>query len=203
MTVNRICRAALLVVLLLAFRVQAHDGETHDARPTEATGAAAAIAPLQSLSQARLSASSETFELVGVLQGRTLTLWLDRFADNTPVLGARLRLDIAGQVIEARADGEVYRIELPRAIGPGSVPVVATIVTPDTSDLLTAELSMPPSGPQSAAPDTLPPSDAAAQTPSALLERLPASALMLGAAMALLTGLIGWLIGRGRSGAKS
>lgn len=210
MTLNRICQAALMggvAVVLLATGARAHEGENHDARPTEAARGAAASPPGQtaspSPSQARLSASSDTFELVGVLQGRTLTLWLDRYADNTPVLGARLRMDIAGQVIDARADGEVYRIELPSAIGPGSVPVVATIVTPDTSDLLTAELLVPKPGAQPPAPDGASALDAAVTSSRVLLDRMPVSALLLGAATAILTGVIGWLIGRRRSGAKS
>lgn len=209
MTMNRICQAALMgvmgvmAVLLLATGARAHEGENHDARPTEAMRGAAASAPSPSPSQARLSASSETFELVGVLQGRMLTLWLDRSADNTPVLGARVRMDMAGQVIEARADGEVYRIELPSAIGPGSVPVVATIVTPDTSDLLTADLLIPKPGSQPPAPDGASAPDAALTSSRVLLERMPVAALLLGAATAMLTGVIGWLIGRRRSGAKS
>jgi hypothetical protein len=206
MTMNRICQAALMgvvAVVLLATGARAHEGENHDARPPEAMRGAAASASVPLPSQARLSASSETFELVGVLQGRTLTLWLDRFADNTPVVGARLRMDIAGQVIEAAADGEVYRIELPTAIDPGSLPVVATIVTPDTSDLLTAELLVPKPGAQPPAPDGASAPDAAVTSSRVLLDRMPASALLLGAATAILTGVIGWLIGRRRSGAKS
>src|SRR5258707_13603207 len=40
----------------------------------------------------RFVAKSEDFELVGVAQGKTLTIYLDRFRDNSPVSGARLEV---------------------------------------------------------------------------------------------------------------
>ena len=36
-------------------------------------------------------------ELVGVLDARTVTLYLDRFADNAPVEGAQLELELGGE----------------------------------------------------------------------------------------------------------
>ena len=39
------------------------------------------------------AATSETFELVGVVNGKQLTLYLDRYADGSPVKNARLELE--------------------------------------------------------------------------------------------------------------
>ena len=75
--------AAALVAapcLLLSPPARADDGHDH-AGPAPATAGAATP---------RFTASSEAFELVGVLQGRRLTLYLDRVADNTPVKGATI-----------------------------------------------------------------------------------------------------------------
>ncbi len=49
----------------------------------------------------RFAAVSETFELVGVLDGKQVTLYLDRFADNAPVRGAKIELEIAGAKFSA------------------------------------------------------------------------------------------------------
>ncbi|MFO1250957.1 MAG: hypothetical protein U1E77_07415 [Inhella sp.] len=46
--------------------------------------------------QPRFVASSELFELVGVLDGKALTLYLDRADSNEPVTAATLELELAG-----------------------------------------------------------------------------------------------------------
>ena len=57
----------------------AGDGHDHGDAAPAATGTALP----------RFAAVSETFELVGVLDGKQVTLYLDRFADNAPVRGAQ------------------------------------------------------------------------------------------------------------------
>lgn len=92
----------------------------------------------------RFSAASDVFELVGVLNGKQLTLYLDRSADNSPVKGAKLELEIGGATIDAkaRADGE-FDATLPQRLQPGATPVTATVVAGAETDLLAGEFILP------------------------------------------------------------
>ncbi len=96
----------------------------------------------------RFAAESDLFELVGVLKGQRLTLYLDRFADNSPVAGARIELDIGGAQFTAEPQGEDgYDVLLPAAPKPGVLPVTATVTAGTDTDLLAGELDIP-EGPQ-------------------------------------------------------
>lgn len=123
--------APLLVLLLgqAPLPAQAHDG--HDTAP--------AAAPAQAAP--RFTLDSELFELVGVVHGHTLALYLDRADDNRPVPGAQLELELAGQrlAVTPVGDGE-YRAELAAPLTEGSLPVTATVVAGDDSDLLAGAL---------------------------------------------------------------
>ena len=99
----------------------------------------------------RFAASSESFELVGVLDGRQLTLYLDRAADNAPVIGAQIELEIGGAPHKATVQDEVYALTLPAAPQPGVLPVTATITAGAEMDLLAAELEIPEATPAGAA----------------------------------------------------
>jgi hypothetical protein len=92
----------------------------------------------------RFTAASDLFELVGVLNGRQLTLYLDRSADNSPVQGAKLELEIGGAGIDtrARADGEL-EATLPQPLKPGVTLVTATVVAGAQTDLLAGEFTIP------------------------------------------------------------
>jgi hypothetical protein len=89
--------ALSLAVLLLGTSMSATAGEGHD-HGDAAPAAAGTALP-------RFAAVSETFELVGVLDGKQVTLYLDRFADNAPVRGAKIELEIAGAKFNAQAHG--------------------------------------------------------------------------------------------------
>ena len=84
------------VLLFTGLRAQAGDGHDHGDAAPAATGTALP----------RFAAVSETFELVGVLDGKQVTLYLDRFADNAPVRGAQIELEIAGAKFKAEAHGD-------------------------------------------------------------------------------------------------
>ena len=97
--------------------------------------------------QPRFSAVSETFELVGVLSGKQITLYLDRFADNSPVRGAQIELEIGGakfkaQASEGRQGEDEYEVVLAEAPKPGVLPVTATISAGNETDLLAGELDI-------------------------------------------------------------
>lgn len=92
----------------------------------------------------RLAATSEEVELVGVLNGRQLTLYLDRSSDNSPINGAAIEIEIAGTsyTAEKQGDGE-YEILLKKPLKPGVIGVTAVIRAGALNDLLAAELDLP------------------------------------------------------------
>lgn len=91
----------------------------------------------------RFSAVSETFELVGVLSGKQIALYLDRFADNSPVRGAQIELEIgAAKFKAAKLGDDAYEVVLPEAPQPGVLPVTATVTAGNEADLLAGELDI-------------------------------------------------------------
>ncbi|RYZ00302.1 MAG: hypothetical protein EOO24_16520 [Comamonadaceae bacterium] len=112
----------------------AGDDHGHDhGAPTTSTGPASP----------RFAAVSETFELVGVLNGRQLTLYLDRFADNSPVKDAQLDLDIDGVKVKAAPHGEgEFQVMLAEAPKAGVLSITATVVAGEESDLLAGEIDI-------------------------------------------------------------
>jgi hypothetical protein len=113
--------------------VQAGEGHDHGEALAAAGGTAAP----------RFSAVSETFELVGILNGKQLTLYLDRFADGSPVKDAKLELDLGGTrvAVEPHEEGE-FEATLAQELKPGVIPVTATVVAGEETDLLAGELDI-------------------------------------------------------------
>lgn len=126
--------AALFVVAFLVAQ-PAWAGEGHD------HGDAAPAAAGQALP--RFTAESELFELVGVLSGKQITLYLDRYADNSPVRGAQIEVEIGGAKFKAAKQGEdAYEVVLAEAPKPGVLPVTATVTAGNDTDLLAGELDI-------------------------------------------------------------
>ena len=126
--------AALLAAALLV-PSSAWAGEGHD------HGDAAPASAGQALP--RFSAVSESFELVGVLSGKQITLYLDRFADNSPVRDAQIELEIGGAKFKAEKQGEdEYEVVLPEAPKAGVLPIIASVTAGKDSDLLAGELDI-------------------------------------------------------------
>jgi len=123
-----------LLALLWAMPAQAADehGHDHDA-PAASTGPALP----------RFSAVSDAFELVGVVSGKQLTVYLDRFADNAPVKDAKVDLEIGSEklALEQHAEGE-YAGTLAQELKPGVIAVTAAIVAGGESDILAGELDL-------------------------------------------------------------
>jgi hypothetical protein len=131
---SRAARTVLAAAIACALApAVAHEGHDHGDAP-------AAALPVPG--GPRFVAVSDRFELVGAIDGRRLTVWLDGAGDNAPVVGARIELDIDGRTIEPKADGDVYVATLDAPPSPGRVPVTATIVAGDASDLLAGELAV-------------------------------------------------------------
>lgn len=125
--------AALSSLLFGSTATWAHDGHDHgDAAPTPA-GAALP----------RFAAVSDDFELVGVLIGQHLTLYLDHAADNRPVTDGELTLELDGQYVQVnpRGVGE-FEVELAVPLPDGETSIMATVTAQGQSDLLTAVLDV-------------------------------------------------------------
>ena len=133
MNISTIRAAAFAAALLaLAGAAPADDGHDHGAAASP-TGPALP----------RFAAVSETFELVGVLNGKQLVLYLDRFADNSPVKDAQLALEIDGVKVTAVPHGEgEFEAVLAAEPKAGVLSVSATVAAGKESDLLAGELDI-------------------------------------------------------------
>ena len=111
----------------------AGEGHDHGDAPASTTGTALP----------RFTAVSETLELVGALDGRQLTLYLDRYADNSPVQGAQIELEIGGVKVPVQAhEHDVYEATLAEELKPGVTPVTATVISGVGTELLAGEFDL-------------------------------------------------------------
>jgi len=94
-------------------------------------------------SSPRFVAESEDLELVGIVNGKKITLYLDRFQSNTPVKDAVIEIDIASVKYKANqiSDGE-FEITLKDSLMPGVIAITATVQVGDLTDLLVGELDL-------------------------------------------------------------
>jgi hypothetical protein len=122
----------LLTPLLINGPALAGEGHNHGNAAPAVTGPALP----------RFVAVSETFELVGVLSGKQITLYLDRAADNAPVTGAQIELEIAGTKLNAEKHDDTYEVMLAAAPKPGVLPITATVTAGKEVDLLAGELDL-------------------------------------------------------------
>lgn len=121
-----------LLLLLQLPPAWAGPGHDHGDAPAAAPGVAAP----------RFAASSELFELVGVLEGKRITLYLDRAADNAPVTDAQIELEIAGTKLKVEKHEDVYEAVLPAEPKLGVLPITATVTAGNEVDLLAGELDL-------------------------------------------------------------
>ena len=139
----RAVAAALLVIALSPAPVLAHEGEDHAAPPPASPGN---VAP-------RLEAASEAFELVGIVNGDAMSLFLDRFETNEPVSEAAIDVTAGGETVRAEslADG-TFRVAAPWLAKTGPLDLTFAISAAAGSDLLIATLERPsPAEPTAAA----------------------------------------------------
>jgi membrane fusion protein, heavy metal efflux system len=120
----------------------AGDGHDHDAPSAGATSQASP----------RIVASSELFELVGVLNAKKLVLYLDEKVSNTPVKNATIIVEIAGKKLTAKSDDNGdYFVELEQIPPEGVLAVTASVSAKLSSgalenDLLAGELDVHAAG---------------------------------------------------------
>lgn len=133
---SRLSLAALALASLLLYapwsRAADDHGHDHGASP-EASGPALP----------RFAAVSEAYELVGVLDGKHLTLYLDRAADNSPVTDAQIELEIGGVKLKAAKHGsDEFEVVLAAEPKPGVLPITAAVTVGNDADLLAGELDI-------------------------------------------------------------
>jgi hypothetical protein len=125
-------RMALLLTLLSPLAM-AGPGHDHGEAAPQAQGTALP----------RFVAVSEDLEMVGIVDGKQLTIYLDRFRDNSPVNDAQIDIDIEGGKYKADKHGEgEYEVILKDTLKPGVVAITATIQAGELNDLLAAELDL-------------------------------------------------------------
>lgn len=130
--------AATLTAGILAGRLEAHEGHDHGAPPPVS---AAAAAP-------RAEAASDAFELVAVARDGAVTIYLDRFKTNEPVLGASIEADTpAGTASASPGPDGTYRLAAPWAVKPGRHDVVLTVTAEGATDIFPVTLEIPEAAP--------------------------------------------------------
>ena len=124
---------ALVASLSLASAPIAWAGPGHD-HGDEPAAAAGSTSP-------RVTAHSELFEVVGIVDGRTLTIYLDRYSDNAPVNGAKIEVEAGsakGMAVE-QPDG-TYTFSADLLLKEGSLPVTLAVSAGKDTDLLAGDL---------------------------------------------------------------
>jgi hypothetical protein len=122
-----------VLITVTPFTSWAGDGHDHGEAPASASGQA----------RPRFTAISETFELVGVLNGKQLTLYLDRATDNSPVKDAKLELELGGVKVDVKPHGEgEFEATLAQELKPGEITVSVMVVAGQETDLLAGDLDI-------------------------------------------------------------
>ncbi len=167
--------ASLLSVAPLA----AHEGHDHGAPP----------APVATAGSPRVALHSDAYELVGILRGDRLTLFLDRYAGNAPVTDAGLVVTIGtGTDVAATPTPEgTYVVASDRLVGAGSLELVFAITHPGGDDLLIGTLERP-AAPAAGAPAAS--GHASARAASVVIAGRPVPVLYLAMGAALAVGLL-------------
>lgn len=143
---------SLALATSLAWAAPGAHGPGGEHLDAPATAGARAAAP-------RIEARSEDFELVGLLQGGELSILINRFETNDPVLGAVVEVESGNLKAKAPFHGDhgdyaVADEAFVKAVSrPGAHPIVVTVTAGKDADLLEGTLNVPAadSGPATAA----------------------------------------------------
>ncbi len=122
------------LVLALASPALAHEGHDHGPPAVE----------LPTSNQPRATVASEDYEIVAVLKGEELFIYVDRFADNSPVTEARLTVTFGPTDIQTKLmpDG-VFKLESKGLRRPGKHELIFAVEEGSKSDLLITSLEVP------------------------------------------------------------
>jgi cobalt-zinc-cadmium efflux system membrane fusion protein len=169
----------------LAAGALAHEGHDHGAPPPAAV----------TTSNPRVTAQSDAYELVGVLRGERLGLYLDRFATNEPVTDAKIAVTVGGdeEVQAERGSDGTYSLTSAKFAGEGPLELIFAVTAPAGDDLLIGTIQLPVE-PAVAAPAPARPSplQALQSVPSVRIGKadIPTPYVIAGVALAL-----GFLLG--------
>jgi hypothetical protein len=124
----------LLIALSLTIVSAAYAGPGHGEE--KSTTAQAQTSP-------RFYAESDLYEAVGVINGKEITLYLDRYSSNELVKGAKIEIDLDGSKInsEPHGDGE-YLFRLKNKIKDQPTAITITIIDDDVTDILAATIDL-------------------------------------------------------------
>lgn len=112
------------------------DGHTHAAQTPVMTAPVSTASP-------RLSSQTDQFELVGVLQGKVLTLYLDQFGTNAPIAKAQIELESgAWKDTATEVSPAVYTVSADPLAQVGQHPLVITVQAGEATDLMDATLEV-------------------------------------------------------------
>jgi hypothetical protein len=123
----------LLIALSLTIASAAYAGPGHgEEKPTTA----------RTQSLPRFYAESDLYEVVGVINGKEITLYLDRYPSNELVKGAKVEIELEGSKIssEPHGDGE-YLFRLKNKIKDQPTAITITI-NDDVTDILAATIDL-------------------------------------------------------------
>jgi RND family efflux transporter MFP subunit len=124
----------LIAALAAPLRLAAHEGHDHGAPPPPVS---TTIAP-------RVDASSDLFEVVGVLRSGKLTIFIDRFITNEPVGDADVEVETpAGAAKASRSADGTYLVDAPWAKAGESVDLIFTVAAGRDVDVVTGTLKVP------------------------------------------------------------
>ncbi len=126
---------AAIVLIAFGFFAPARAAGDHGAETPATAGA---------VSSPRLSSHSDLFELVGVVDNGTMTIYLDRYASNEPVTDAKIEVEAgaARGIALAQADGS-YSFRHPVFGQAGTLPVSFVVAAGQDTDLLGGDLVIP------------------------------------------------------------
>ncbi|XSC44953.1 efflux RND transporter periplasmic adaptor subunit [Bradyrhizobium sp. RDT10] len=118
----------------------AHEGHDHEEQQPVSAGALP-----------RGEAASDAFEIVAIVRGENLEIYLDRFATNEPVTGATLEVESpSGSVKAAEGADGTYRVAAPWLAKSGRTDLIFTVTAGDTTDILPLTIQTAPGAAQSA-----------------------------------------------------
>jgi membrane fusion protein, heavy metal efflux system len=108
--------------------------------------------PISAGALPRGEADSGAFEIVAIVRGENLEIYLDRFATNEPVAGATVEVESPGGPVKAAAvaDG-TYRVAAPWLAKGGRTDLIFTVTAGDTTDILPLTIQSGPGATQNVA----------------------------------------------------
>lgn len=136
--------AVLFAFLSFSSPIFAHGDEDHGPAKPAVDAAAGALPSAET--------HSEIFELVARAEAGKLTIYLDRFADNSPVDQAQVEIESGEwKATAAAVEPGTYQVATPQFAQPGAYPLSFTVTAGEEADLLETTLTVATPRPASTA----------------------------------------------------